>query len=139
MVNFTVYSMVGIVRNNTMIDDTHNYFGNVAFKCKLEQTYSSRVEMQRVNLWNISKLNRPMNILFNIEIKKSIEGQGHYHIKSRVKRARGIISPFPIIASNIEKADKPLMLSGFRKFVHWTGSTNCCQCMYRWTTSWLEA
>lgn len=71
MVIFTVYSMVGIVRNNTMIDDTHHYFGNVAFKCKLEQTYSSRVEMQRVNLWNISKLNRPMNILFNIERRRT--------------------------------------------------------------------
>ena len=39
-------------------------------------------------------------------------------MKSRIKSARGIMSPLPIIASNIEKADKPLMLSGFRKFVH---------------------
>lgn len=59
-----------------------------------------------------------MNILYNIEITKSLEGQEHYHMKSRIKRARGTISPFPIIASNIETADKPLMLSGFRKFVH---------------------
>lgn len=42
----------------------------------------------------------------------------HYHMKSRVKSARGIISSFPMIASNIEKADKPLMFSGFKKFVH---------------------
>lgn len=41
-------------------------------------------------------------------------------MRSRVKSARGIISPFPIMASNIDKADKPLMFSGSRKFVHWT-------------------
>lgn len=39
-------------------------------------------------------------------------------MKSRIKSARGIRSPFPIIASSIEDADNPLMLSGFRKFVH---------------------
>ena len=48
-------------------------------------------------------------------------------MKSRTKRARGIRSPFPIIASSIEKADKPLILSGFRKFVHWIRSTNLGQ------------
>lgn len=41
-----------------------------------------------------------------------------YHMKSRIKSARGTIRPFPIIASSIEKADKPLMLSGLRKLVH---------------------
>lgn len=40
------------------------------------------------------------------------------HMKSRIKSARGIMSPFPIMASNIDEADKPLMFSGFRKFVH---------------------
>lgn len=82
------------------------------------ETLASRVEIQMVNLWNISKLNKPMTTSYHIEITKSQEGHKHYHIKSRIKRARGTISPFPIIASNIEKADKPLMLSGFRKFVH---------------------
>ena len=42
-----------------------------------------------------------------------------------MKRARGIISPLPTIASNMETADKPLMLSGFRKLVHWIGIINC--------------
>lgn len=43
-------------------------------------------------------------------------------MKSRIKSARGIISPLPIMASNIEKADKPLMFSGLRKFVIWRGT-----------------
>jgi len=40
-------------------------------------------------------------------------------MKSRMNKARGSMSPFPSIASNIEKADKPFMFSGLRKFVHW--------------------
>lgn len=47
-------------------------------------------------------------------------------MRSLTKSARGIKSPFPVMASSIEKDDKPLMLSGFKKFVH-CKSENSCQ------------
>lgn len=60
----------------------------------------------------------------------------HYHIRSRINSARGIKSPLPSIARNIEIADKPLILSGFKKFVHWKGSTKFSQICIRISFSW---
>lgn len=42
----------------------------------------------------------------------------NYHMKSRINNARGIRRLFPVIARSMEDTDKPLMLSGFWKFVH---------------------
>lgn len=68
---------------------------------------------------------KPYHCLSYAEQKENgLIREGSYHIKSRIKSARGIISAFPIIPSNIEKADKPLMLSGYRKFVHYTSIIN---------------
>lgn len=72
-------------------------------------------------------LDLTIDYLIQNERKRGSIGEEPYHIKSRIKSARGIISAFPIIPSNIENADKPLMLSGYRKFVHYTGSISFSQ------------
>jgi len=55
-----------------------------------------------------------------------------YHIKSRMKRARGSNKPLPTIASSTVCEESPLMLAGLRKFVHWFIRSKIVSPKYTW-------